>query len=79
MEPGTEIVFERSGEGVRLCRRKGGEGAGDSSGERLAAFDAATERQERRDREFRDTRGGKANRSGREWTRDDLYAGRLPG
>lgn len=70
--PGTELLMESAGDGLRLSR--------DFSGEReiereqaLASFDAATQRQEAR-------RGAAGKRrkqyESRGWTREDLYEGR---
>ena len=68
IEPGDEIVWQAAGEAIRIVRtplRK----ARLSPEDRLALFDAATERQRRRE-----AAGGPRPRGkDRGWTREDLY------
>ncbi|HEX5136447.1 MAG TPA: AbrB/MazE/SpoVT family DNA-binding domain-containing protein [Planctomycetota bacterium] len=70
IEPGDEIVWQASGEAIRLVPaslRK----ARLSPKERLALFDAATERQRQRQREA--TTGPRPRGKDRGWTREELY------
>jgi bifunctional DNA-binding transcriptional regulator/antitoxin component of YhaV-PrlF toxin-antitoxin module len=68
--PGAEIAFESAGESLRVHLVESE--AGRDTAECLAHFDAATERQRRRNKEAV-KRLGPVAKSGRGWTREDLY------
>mgnify|MGYP002152651794 CR=1 FL=1 len=78
IEPGSEISFVSSGESLRLLidgpRKDRKE---ERQGIALASFDAATDRQSKRNRRFEERFGGCRAQSSRGWVRDDLYADRL--
>lgn len=68
IRPGTEISWVAAGETLRVetSRRNT---APIATRERLRLFDAATERQVRRNRRFKPAKSGED----RGWTRDELY------
>jgi len=74
--PGTELSFVSSGESLRIVIQKDSsiETEGNTA---LAGFDAATQRQAARDRVFLKAAPKTPAKSGRGWTREDLYAERL--
>ena len=69
VQPGDDIRFEESGEVIRVVPADAGASTdGLDVAARLRLFDAATERQERREAGRQVRRG-----STRGWTREDLY------
>jgi bifunctional DNA-binding transcriptional regulator/antitoxin component of YhaV-PrlF toxin-antitoxin module len=76
IEPGSDIEWQAAGDVIRVlppvARR-----AGASRQERLALFDAATERQNQRQRrrlvDSRVTKSKAGGSKGRGWTREELY------
>jgi bifunctional DNA-binding transcriptional regulator/antitoxin component of YhaV-PrlF toxin-antitoxin module len=78
--PGADLVFEPAGDSIRvLVAREPGVGQASASlTDKQALFDAATERQARRNRRFR-LQSGAANRKqataakDRGWSREELY------
>ncbi len=76
--PGSEIAFVSNGESLRVLVDRGIES--EVRGGRataLESFDEASERQVERNRRILKQIGGAAGRTGRGWTRDDLYTDRL--
>jgi bifunctional DNA-binding transcriptional regulator/antitoxin component of YhaV-PrlF toxin-antitoxin module len=65
--PGDDLAWEAAGDGLRLLTKRESQ-ARLSKHERLRLFDAATERQRKREREQPIPPS-----SSRGWTRDDLY------
>lgn len=74
IRPGSELVFRESGDAIRVevCGRKAERPL--PLEDRLMLFDAATERQRKRDARRRGRRPPKS----RGWTREDLYTRGLP-
>ena len=67
VRPGDEIDWRLAGQELRVTAVKEGERVGVD--ERLRSFDEATRRQAKRTRRGK----GKADSSGRGWTREELY------
>lgn len=77
IQPGDEIRFEEAGDGIRIVApltETSRDGLDVS--ERLALFDAATERQ--RNRETRSSKRSPPRPRSRGWTRETLYQGSMP-
>ena len=70
--PGDDIEFVEAGEGIRIVLSGQRARTALSTAERLRLFDAATERQRRRDRVSGVTRPGDG-KGDRGWTREELY------
>lgn len=70
IHPGDEIEWKSAGNAIRVEIARSGQPM--SVAERLKLFDAATERQRRRQAGWR----RKWKKADRGWTRDDLYYGR---
>ena len=69
LRPGDEIRFEEAGETIRVVPPGAGAGAQDlDAAARLRLFDAATERQRKRESARKMPRG-----TSRGWTREELY------
>ena len=69
IRPGDDIRFEASEEIIRVIPPEAGTSAGELDTEtRLRLFDAATDRQQKREAERQPRRANK-----RGWTREDLY------
>jgi AbrB family looped-hinge helix DNA binding protein len=72
IRPGDDIEWRAEGNAIRVLPRKGEDGALDREA-RLRSFDEATARQELREGVAR-----RARRTGRGWTREELYARARP-
>ena len=68
IQPGDDVEFVPAREGIRIVRRAA-RTSGMSVAERLALFDAATDRQRRRNRAWK----GQRKPRDRRWTRAALY------
>jgi AbrB family looped-hinge helix DNA binding protein len=72
IQPGDDLEWMEAGETIRVAKQKGDPAAdaADATGARLLRFDAATQRQIRRQRS-----GPRSAGSGRDrgWKREDLY------
>ena len=83
--PGSEVFFEPAGDVIRVRVGRHGDAAadGDDSAWALAIFDAATERQRRRESARAADGGGEdagtagSAAAGRGWTREELYEDRV--
>ena len=74
IRPGANLVFREAGEAIRVEVTGGASAPRLSLEERVALFDAASERQRKRDARWRGRRFPKS----RGWTREDLYTRGLP-
>lgn len=76
IEPGDEIEFQPAGEAIRVVPPRGRKATQLSVEERLRLFDAATERQRRREEEMELPAEPSTER---DWSREDLYTRGEPG
>lgn len=72
--PGDEVEFLTAGDGIRMVPAGKAKAGRLSTAERLRLFQAATDRQQVRNKA---RSGGRAG-GGRGWTRDDLYTRAKP-
>lgn len=77
IRPGDELEWIPAGETIRVIPRRRGEKfeQGLSLEERLRLFDAAMERQEMRNKEYKESGGISYEGKDRGWKRADLYSG----
>ena len=78
--PGADLVFEPAGDSIRVlvAREPGRVETGASLADKQALFEAATQRQARRNRGYRLKVGASSQKSvkaarGRGWSREELY------
>jgi bifunctional DNA-binding transcriptional regulator/antitoxin component of YhaV-PrlF toxin-antitoxin module len=78
--PGADLVFEPAGDSIRVlvAREPGLVGSGASLADKQALFDAATQRQARRNRGYRLKAGASSQKrvktvAVRGWSREELY------
>jgi AbrB family looped-hinge helix DNA binding protein len=76
IRPGSDVHFQSAGDVIRVTTTAPAAGAQELVQDRLAAFDAATERQRVRNEAFRRRRAGRA--AARGWKREDLYDRGIP-
>lgn len=77
IRPGADLEFESAGEVIRVRPRQPVPAA-DEPGDRLRAFDEATERQRARDATLPKEHPEIFENPGRGWRREDLYDRGLP-
>ena len=79
IRPGSEVIFEPAGEGIRVWfpnrRRPPRQGR---AAWQLRLFDAASRRQQERNRQVRRLLSGRAQAGSRGWTREELYDRGVP-
>lgn len=80
LSPGAEVAFEPAGDDIRIRlpkreKRRPDQG---TTAWRLKLFDAIVARQEERDRHVLEVCGVDDGKTGRGWTREELYDRGLP-